>query len=178
MKQREILERQRSRDKEAEKKKLQEKERKRVEKLQQSEQKKRKKLLLLEEKKQANKPRKKRSPSQSQLLEEEKKKQEGKPSVKTCLWGIDSNTETLQAGMPEPKMQKFYHLVNLAQFSWGCYRVRRADAQALRGMGTHISVVLPQIVTELAGVDWRLRGPNQSSVLVDPSGDSEESQNK
>ena len=35
-----------------------------------------------------------------------------------------------------------------------------------------------KIVTELAGIDWLLSGPNQSSVFVDPSGDAEEIQNK
>ena len=94
-----------------------------------------------------------------------KKLLEGALTIAACVWGIDADTEDVDAAMPDLKMQKFAFLVCLPQFAWGSRRVPRGDARSLRGMGQHVSVVLPNIINELANIDAILGGPRPRFVL-------------
>ncbi|OLP89832.1 hypothetical protein AK812_SmicGene28645 [Symbiodinium microadriaticum] len=100
---------------------------------------------------------------------EEKDWEEGRFESSKIIWGLLYDSDLLTRSLPEPKLLKAAHLLNLPDFSYGCRVVDLSLVQELRGNQQFWLSAMP-ILSGLLGATNALLGPPDGTGRVVPKG--------
>ena len=102
-------------------------------------------------------------------INEEKDWEEGRYESSKIIWGLLYDSDLLTRSLPEPKLLKAAHLLNLPDFSYGCRTVDLSLIQELRGNQQFWLSAMP-ILSGLLGATNALLGPPDGAGRAVPKG--------
>ena len=102
-------------------------------------------------------------------INEEKDWEEGRYESSKIVWGLLYDSDRLTRSLPEPKLLKAAHLLNLPDFSYGCRVVDLSLVQELRGNQQFWLSAMP-IISGLLGATNALLGPPDRAGRAVPRG--------
>lgn len=102
-------------------------------------------------------------------INEEKDWEEGRYESSKIIWGLLYDSDLLTRSLPEPKLLKAAHLLNLPDFSYGCRTVELSLIQELRGNQQFWLSAMP-ILSGLLGATNALLGPSDGEGRAVPKG--------
>ena len=92
-------------------------------------------------------------------INESKKEEEGAFAERQTVWGVDMDTASTSASLPENRILKGAYLLSDPVYDPGNRCIRLIDMQRLRGTGQSWAIVIPQLLPELRVLDMFLGPP-------------------
>ena len=102
-----------------------------------------------------------RPPWAEKAINEEKDWEEGRYESSKIVWGLLYDSDLLTRSLPEPKLLKAAHLLNLPDFSYGCRAVDLSLVQELRGNQQFWLSAMPILFGAARGYERATRASRQ-----------------